>query len=91
MQQNLQYKTKIEQIRAKKQLEQTKLKQANKGVAGGIDLDQIADIVEGLQGEGGGVGGILNNPIVKGLLKGAVGGSEQKQLPAEFQNVEFED
>jgi hypothetical protein len=92
MENNLKYKMNIEKIRAEKSIAKEKLKQENKSGGldlGNIDLDQIQDIVEGLDGEGS----ILNNPIVKGILQGVGGGKQRevKQLPPEFQNAEFED
>jgi len=94
MQQTLNHKMKIEQIRARKQIEKAKLKNESRGLdLNNIDLDQVGDIVDSLSGgEGSGLSGILNNPIVKGLLRGAGGGSqEQKQLPPEFEGAEFEE
>jgi len=92
MQQNLKFKKEVEKIRAEKSIAREQLKQQNKGGGldlGNLDLDQIQDIVEGL-GEGG--GGLLNNPIVKGLLQGTMGKKQEpKQLPGEFEHAQFED
>lgn len=89
---------KIEAIRARKSLDLQELKnQAKAGnpsvlnQLGDLDLDQVKDILDSLQGIGD-EGGILSNPVVKGLLQGFMNkGGKQEQLPAEFQGVHFEE
>jgi len=89
---------KIEAIRARKALDlqelKTQAKQGNTSVLsqlGDLDLDQVKDIIDSLQGIGD-EGGILSNPVVKGLLQGFMSkGGKQEQLPEAFQGVQFEE
>jgi hypothetical protein len=88
----------LEGLKARKAIDLQQLKNEARsgnpnvlGQLGNLDLDQVKDIIDSLQGISE-EGGILSNPIVQGLVKGFVGkGGKQEQLPAEFQGVQFEE
>jgi len=92
----MEHKIKIEQIKARKTLDLAEIKKTDSGGAGGIagalgglDMEQVGDILEQLQGDGG-EGGILSNPIVKGLAQGFLKGKKE-ETPQQLQGVDFEE